>query len=135
MGRCVSEGVVGGEGDGGEDAEGTYAWTCVGEDGVRGNVTGWACTLPLEPDTMGSVGRTSFAVGWRAVVVAVVWLLVLVRSFSSSSSSSSSRLLMASSLASIQSMTFPIVISFPSIVLREPELVEVLAVPPTETPC
>lgn len=55
------------------------------------------------------------------------------RSFSSSSSSSSSLLLTASNLASIQSITFPIVIPFPAPSLIDPK--EGSGSPPTDTPC
>src|ERR1700679_1361694 len=67
---------------------------------------------------------------------AVVLLPPLERSFSSSSSSSSSRLFTASNRASIQSITLPMVISFPVASLTDSDIAEEgSATPPTDTPC
>lgn len=83
-------------------------------------------TLLVLPDFVVVVGLE--------VDVVVVFAPPFARSFSSSSSSSSSRLFTASNLASIQSMTFPMVIAFP-----EPSCIGPArhgsSTPPTDTPC
>lgn len=94
------------------------------------------CSLCLEVEA--TVSECVFSLGALGLAAGAVVVCdpFLARSFSSSSSSSSSRLLIASSLASIQSITFPIVIPFPTSLFIDPEFDdEGSAAPPTDTPC
>lgn len=134
VGRWVGRRVVvveGGEGD--ERSEGSAMDWAVGECGV-GRDDGVAlgrspeALVPEVVAFLASGFATRFVVG-AEVGVAAGRPRSLSFSLSSSSSSSSSLALMASNLASVQSITLPIVIPPPSISSDGP------VTPPAETPC
>lgn len=132
VGRWVGRRVVvveGGEGD--ERSEGSGMDRAVGECGVGRDDGLGRSVEALVPEVVAFLASgfaARFVVG-AEVGVAVGRIRSLSFSFSSSSSSSSSLALMASNLASVQSITLPIVIPPPSISSDGP------VTPPAETPC